>query len=96
MGGNNVAGFGVSDKGGNDVLYIFAPCKTTSIRGLNLNRSNSRLDNDLEAFLNLEEALQMNQQYSLSHVQKDLGRNGHSKHFLDHVPTFVSLRQATS
>jgi hypothetical protein len=43
MGGNGVVGIGVSNKGGNDVLDISAPCSIASNNELDLDRSNSRL-----------------------------------------------------
>jgi hypothetical protein len=50
----------------------------------------------LGASLNLKEALQVNQQYSSSHVQKNLGLNGQSEHFHDDVPTCPLLKHAIS
>jgi hypothetical protein len=46
MGGNGVVGIGVSNKGGNDVLDISAPCSIASNNELDLDRSNSWRDDD--------------------------------------------------
>ena len=48
MESNDRAKLDVSHKGGNDVLYIFVPCNTTSNRRLDLDYSNSQWDDDLE------------------------------------------------
>jgi hypothetical protein len=87
IGGNGVAEHGVLDIGGSDASYISSTFSTAANSGHDLEPSNSYRTMTLEAFLSLKGALQMNQQYSWSHVQKDRDCNGHSEHLHDHAPT---------